>query len=181
MNPTDNETVMAALGLGSNMGDRKTYLTRAIDGLAADRSIHVEAVSAIYETPPWGYTDQPAFLNAAVMIRTGLTPRNLLETILGIERALGRVRGELWGPRTIDIDILLYGDRTVDEPGLTIPHPRIQDRAFVLFPLADILPGATVSGRTVQEWVDAIDAEGITRLEQSGSHPIPTGSADSAV
>ena len=167
MSPTDNETVMAALGLGSNMGNRKTYLTRAIDGLATHRFIDVETVSAIYETPPWGTTDQRAFLNAAVLIRTGLTPRVLLETILGIERALGRIRGELWGPRTIDIDILLYGDRTVDEPGLTIPHPRIQDRAFVLLPLVDILPGATVSGRTVQEWVDAIDGEGIIRLEQT--------------
>ena len=162
--------VKAALGLGGNMGDRKAYLADAVDGLAAHRSINVIATSAIYETPPWGKTDQSAFLNAAVLIETGLPPRALLETILGVERALGRVRGELWGPRTIDIDILLYGDRTVDEPGLTVPHPRIRDRAFVLRPLADILPDAAVAGRTIADWLSGVDVEGIRSIEPPGWH-----------
>ncbi len=171
MNSGSDKTATAALGLGGNMGDRTAFLVRAVDGLGTHPSIDVTAISAIYETPPWGKTDQPAFLNAAALIRTALPPRALLETILGVERKLGRVRGELWGPRNIDIDILLFGNRTVDEPGLTIPHPRIQDRAFVLRPLADILPDAVVAGRSVLEWLTVIDMDGISRSEETEWYP----------
>ena len=162
------ERVIVALGLGSNMGDRTAFIGYAIEGLALHPAIEIADISAIYETPPWGRTDQPAFLNAAVLVETGLAPRALLEVILGIERSLGRVRGQLWGPRTIDIDILLYGDRQVSEPGLTVPHPRIQERAFVIKPLADILPDAMIAGRSVSDWLDALDLGGITTAAPVG-------------
>lgn len=166
------EKVVAALGLGSNMGDRKNQISMALDSLAMHPHISVSAVSALYETPPWGKADQPAFLNAAVLIETDLAPRTLLEAVLGIERSLGRVRGELWGPRTIDLDILLYGAAEVDEPGLTIPHPRIHERAFVIRPLADILPGTEIAGQTVAEWLAVLDVSGIETAAAVGWYPV---------
>lgn len=168
MNGIVAERVTVALGLGSNLGDRKAYLSGAIDGLASNPSIDVTAVSAIYETPPWGRTNQPVFLNAAVLVETDLTPRALLRAVLRIERSLGRVRDELWGPRTIDIDILLYGDEHIDEPGLTIPHPRIRERAFVLCPLAALVPDAIIAGRPVSDWLKALDLSGIRTVEEPG-------------
>ncbi len=166
------EKVVAALGLGSNMGDRKNQICMALDSLAMHPHISVSAVSALYETPPWGKADQPAFLNAAVLIETDLAPRTLLEAALGIERSLGRVRGELWGPRTIDLDILLYGAAEVDEPGLTIPHPRIHERAFVIRPLADILPGTEIAGQTVAAWLAVLDVSGIETAAAVGWYPV---------
>jgi len=162
------QTATVALGLGSNMGDRQNHITLALDSLAMHPGIDMIAVSGLYETPPWGKTDQPAFLNAAVLIETDLAPRTLLEAVLGIERSLGRVRGQLWGPRTIDVDILLYGDTKVDEPGLTIPHPRIHERAFVIRPLADVLPGAVIAGRSVSDWLQTLDVSGIETVADAG-------------
>jgi 2-amino-4-hydroxy-6-hydroxymethyldihydropteridine diphosphokinase len=133
--------------------------------------IDILAVSALYETPPWGKTDQPAFFNAAVLVDTDLAPRTLLEAVLGIERSLGRVRGTLWGPRTIDLDILLYGEEVIDEPGLTVPHPRIQERAFVIRPLADILPDAVIAGRRVADWLAELDVSGIEEAAAAGWYP----------
>ena len=137
----------AVLGLGGNIGDSRKLIAAAIDALAANPEITVEAVSALYLTPPWGKIDQPAFLNAAARIETTLSPRALLEAVLDVERQLGRERLERWGPRRIDIDILLFGTVEMDEPGLHIPHPRLTERAFALVPLVDVMPDAVVDGR----------------------------------
>lgn len=158
----------AVLGLGGNIGDPRSRMAAAIGRLADNPAIRVEAVSALYKTPPWGKTDQPAFLNAAIRIETGLTPRALLETILDVERRLGRDRGERWGPRTVDIDILLYGAQAIDEPGLHVPHPRLHERAFALAPLADVMAEASFGGLSAAEWLARADKAGIARVAEPG-------------
>ena len=136
----------AFVGIGSNLGDREAHLRRAIDLISAEDGIEVSGVSEIRETEPWGPVEQGPFLNGAVRIETALVPRQLLGRLLEIERLMGRVRGERFGPRTIDLDLLVYGDQTVDEPGLTVPHPRLHERRFALEPLADLDPGLTIPG-----------------------------------
>jgi 2-amino-4-hydroxy-6-hydroxymethyldihydropteridine diphosphokinase len=158
----------AVLGLGGNIGDPKKAMASALDALAASPGIAVEAVSALYSTPPWGKTDQPPFLNAAVRIETRLSPHALLTAILAIERRHGRERTERWGPRSIDIDILLFGADEVDEPGLHIPHSRLPERAFALAPLLDVMPEAIVAGRKASEWLALSDTSGMTRLAEPG-------------
>jgi 2-amino-4-hydroxy-6-hydroxymethyldihydropteridine diphosphokinase len=155
---------LAVLGLGGNIGDSRALLEAAIQHLAVRPGITVEAVSSLYETPPWGKTDQPAFLNAAALIETRLVPRELLTAVLDIERQLGRDRRERWGPRAIDIDILIFGDEMVDEPGLAVPHPHLKDRAFALQPLLDVLPNAEFAGRRAADWLKDTDATGMRRL-----------------
>ncbi|RUX84533.1 2-amino-4-hydroxy-6-hydroxymethyldihydropteridine diphosphokinase, partial [Mesorhizobium sp. M7D.F.Ca.US.004.01.2.1] len=115
-------------------------------------------------TPPWGKLDQPDFLNAAAEISTGLAPRALLDLCLDAERKLKRVREERWGPRLIDIDILVFGDRVIHETGLEVPHPRMLERAFVLAPLAEIAPGLVVGDRSITDRLVAVDTSGIERL-----------------
>jgi len=129
--------VRAFLGIGSNLGDRLAYLQGAVDGLAATDGVEVVAVSAVIETDPVG-PEQPDYLNAVVAIDTTLTPRALLEAGQRFEQEAERVREQRWGPRTLDVDVLLYGDEQVDEPDLVIPHPRWAERDFVLAPLADL-------------------------------------------
>lgn len=136
----------AFIGIGSNLGDRKRAIEDALRLLAAHRGIEVVAVSAIRETDPVEVVDQPRFLNAAAKLETDLPPRVLLRRLLGVERELGRVRTVRYGPRTIDLDLLLYGDEVVDEPGLRVPHPRLHERRFVLEPLHDLDPGLVVPG-----------------------------------
>jgi 2-amino-4-hydroxy-6-hydroxymethyldihydropteridine diphosphokinase len=134
----------AFIGLGSNLGDREAALRGALELLGED----VVAVSSFRETEPVGYLDQPAFLNAAAALETGLEPRALLERLLGVERELGRTReGPRHGPRTIDLDLLVYDDRVIDEPGLVVPHPRLAERRFVLEPLAELDPDLVVPGQ----------------------------------
>lgn len=128
------------LGLGSNVGDRENQLKEAIRLLDEQSGIKVVKVSSFYETEPVGYVDQPDFLNLCVEIQTELSPKAVLERGLAIEQQLHRVRKERWGPRTLDIDILLYGDQIIEEEDLTIPHPRMTERAFVLIPLQEIAP-----------------------------------------
>jgi 2-amino-4-hydroxy-6-hydroxymethyldihydropteridine diphosphokinase len=139
----------AYVGLGSNLGDREATLLRALQGLKDEPEIEILAVSSLRETDPVGYLDQPRFLNGVAVIETSLTARELLGRLLDIERRLGRRRGEgpPLGPRTIDLDLLLYGDETIAEPGLQIPHPRLHERLFVLEPLAELAPDAVVPGR----------------------------------
>ena len=133
--------VTAFLGLGSNLGDRLGWLQGGRDLLAAEPGIVLERSSALYETAAEGCPpDSPPFLNAAVAVRTSLSPRRLLERCLAIEQALGRSRSIPNAPRTLDIDLLLYGQAIIAEPGLQVPHPRLMDRAFVLLPLAEIAP-----------------------------------------
>ena len=135
----------AYVGLGSNMGDRERLLWGAVHMLAFNAEIDVVAVSSIRETDPVGIVDQPPFLNGVVAIDTELGPRALLDLLLSIELELGRTRaGPRFGPRTIDLDLLLYGDDVVDEPGLTVPHPRLHERRFALEPLAELDPELVV-------------------------------------
>ena len=137
----------AYVGLGSNLGDREHMIWGAVHMLAFNPDVDVVAVSTLRETDPVGYLDQPPFLNAAAALETTLSPRALLELLLVVERELGRTRdGPRFGPRTIDLDLLLYGDETVDEPGLTVPHPRLHERVFALEPLAELDPGLAVPG-----------------------------------
>ena len=137
----------AYVGLGANLGDRAATLTRAIDLLGERPGIDVVAVSSFRETDPVGYLDQPRFLNAAVAIETSLAPTALLATLLEVERELGRVReGPRYGPRTVDLDLLLMDDLVLDEPGLELPHPRLHERAFALEPLAELDPALVVPG-----------------------------------
>ncbi len=132
--------------------------------LDADADTRVTGVSSLYRTPPWGKLDQPDFLNAAAEISTVLAPRALLDLCLDAERKLKRVREERWGPRLIDIDILVFGDRVIHETGLEVPHPRMLERAFVLAPLAEIAPSLVVSGRSITDRLVAVDTSGIERL-----------------
>ena len=134
----------AFVGIGSNLGDRETNLRRAIEILSAEDGIEVVAVSALRETDPIGPVEQGPFLNGAVELETSLPPAALLERLLATENALGRVRTERWGPRTIDLDLLLYDDQTIDEPGLTVPHPRLHERRFALEPLVDLDPALEI-------------------------------------
>jgi 2-amino-4-hydroxy-6-hydroxymethyldihydropteridine diphosphokinase len=130
---------IAYIGLGANLGDREATIRRALELLEAEGEIEVTAVSSLRETDPVGYEAQPRFLNGAAALRTTLSPRALLERMFAVERDLGRTRvGLRFGPRTIDLDLLLYGQETVDEPGLRIPHPRLHERRFVLEPLAEL-------------------------------------------
>jgi 2-amino-4-hydroxy-6-hydroxymethyldihydropteridine diphosphokinase len=137
----------AFVGLGANLGDREGTIRRALELLAAREGMEIVAVSALRETDPVGYVDQPSFLNGAAEVETTLRPRELLDALLDVERGLGRERGERWGPRTIDRDLLLYGDERIAEPGLTVPHPRLHERRFALEPLVELDPDLDVPGR----------------------------------
>jgi 2-amino-4-hydroxy-6-hydroxymethyldihydropteridine diphosphokinase len=130
--------VRAYLGIGSNLGERVGYLQMAVDGLAATDGVEVIVVSPVYETDPVGGPEQPDYLNAVVAVDTTLSPRELLGVAQRLEADAERVRAERWGPRTLDVDILLYGDEQVDESDLVIPHPRWSERDFVTAPLADL-------------------------------------------
>jgi 2-amino-4-hydroxy-6-hydroxymethyldihydropteridine diphosphokinase len=138
----------AYVGLGANLGDREHTLRAAVDALATEDEIDVVAVSTLRETEAIGVGEQPNFLNGAVALDTALSARELLERLLAVEQRFGRVRvaGE-HPPRTLDLDLLLYGDEQIDEPGLTVPHPRLHERRFVLEPLAELVPGLVVPGR----------------------------------
>jgi 2-amino-4-hydroxy-6-hydroxymethyldihydropteridine diphosphokinase len=137
--------VRAFLGLGSNVGDRLANVQQAVDRLARTEGIRVVRASRVYETDPVG-PPQPDYLNAVVEVETTLPPRALLEACLGIEAVMGRVRGERWGPRVIDLDVLTFGREAVDKPGLTVPHPRMHERAFVLVPLLELDPDPSLPG-----------------------------------
>jgi len=156
----------ALLGLGGNVGDVRTTLDEAVALLAEGTKVKLIARSSDYRTPPWGVTDQPPFINCAIAVETALSPRALLDRALTVERALGRDRSQeqRWGPRTIDIDLLAYGDLSLDEPNLTLPHPRLFERAFVLVPLAEIVPERIIAGRRVGDAAARIDAGGIEKL-----------------
>jgi len=158
--------VEALVGLGGNIGDVRTTLDRAVAAFCDGAVVRLLAQSSDYATPPWGVEDQPAFVNRCIAVATALTPRGLLERALAVERTLGRDRGreQRWGPRPIDIDLLAYGDLALDEPGLTLPHPRMLERAFVLVPLAEIVPDRVVAGVRVQEALARLDVRGIERL-----------------
>ncbi|HET9438228.1 MAG TPA: 2-amino-4-hydroxy-6-hydroxymethyldihydropteridine diphosphokinase [Gaiellaceae bacterium] len=148
----------AYVGLGANVGPREVTLLRAVDLLAEAEGVRMVGVSQLRETEPVGVVDQPPFLNGVVAVDTSLSPHDLLALLLAVERELGRVRGERWGPRTIDLDLLVYGDEVVDEPGLRVPHPRLSERRFALEPLAELAPGLEVPGLgRVEDALAAVD------------------------
>lgn len=136
------ERHVAHVGLGSNMGDRQLNLRRALQAIDARPDVEVRAVSSFHETEPVGGPPQGRYLNAAATVRTSLSARELLEALHGIEAQFGRERSIRWGPRTLDLDLLLYDEATIDEAGLTVPHPRMHERRFVLAPLCEIAPEA---------------------------------------
>jgi 2-amino-4-hydroxy-6-hydroxymethyldihydropteridine diphosphokinase len=130
----------AYLSIGSNLGDRLAYLQQAVDGLAAEPGVTIAGVSAVYETDPVGGPEQPPYLNAVVAVDTTLDAHALLRVAQRLESEAARIRAERWGPRTLDVDVLLVGDETVDSPDLVVPHPRMFERGFVLAPLAELEP-----------------------------------------
>lgn len=157
----------ATLGLGGNIGDPVKAMAAALHRLNGRDDCRVTAVSRLYRTPPWGKTDQSFFFNACAAVETMLEPEALLDVCLSIEREMKRERIERWGPRTLDIDVLTYGDVIQDAPRLELPHPRMTDRGFVLMPLADIAPGLLVRGRAVSDWLDDAEVAGIEVADDS--------------
>jgi 2-amino-4-hydroxy-6-hydroxymethyldihydropteridine diphosphokinase len=156
----------ALIGLGGNVGDVRVTLDRAVAAFCDGRAVRLLARSSDYETPPWGVTDQPPFVNLCLRVETALLPRDLLKRGLAVEAGLGRDRatGLRWGPRPVDIDILAYDDVVLGEPDLTLPHPRMTERAFVLVPLAEIAPDWRVDDQRIADLAARIDATGVTRL-----------------
>jgi len=150
MSADPRPSVTAALSLGGNLGDVAKAFDQALSALRAHRQISRLRTSRIYVTPPWGKLDQPDFLNMAAAFETTLSPHELLALIRKLETQAGRVRDERWGPRTLDLDIILFGDQVIEESELQIPHPRAHERAFVLAPLAEILPDALLDGRSIR-------------------------------
>ena len=162
--------VTAFIALGSNLGDPVAQVRGALSTLAAMLETRLVQHSSLYRNPPVGSPDQPEFVNAVAEIRTRLAPRDLLDQILALERNQGRTRDFPNAPRTIDLDVLLYGGHVVNEPGLTIPHPRMLERAFVLVPLAEIAPHAVVPGiGRVSGLVKRVDASGLVKLPDSAA------------
>jgi 2-amino-4-hydroxy-6-hydroxymethyldihydropteridine diphosphokinase len=157
-----NEVEIAAVGLGSNIGDKIANTKEALDALDRVPRTRLKQRSRFYRTAPVGKTDQDWFVNAAALVETYLSPREMLEALLELENRMGRVRTEKWGPRLIDLDLLFYSDRIIEEDGLIVPHPFMQERLFVLTPLCDIAPDwrHPVLGRTCRELAEDVKAEG---------------------
>lgn len=153
--------VVAYLGLGGNVGDVAFTMQQALERLNSHPDCRITGVSRVYRTPPWGPVEQDWFLNACARIETRLSAERLLELVLETERSLGRVRDKRWGPRTVDLDILLYGSDPVALDHLTIPHPRMTERAFVMVPLADIAGDVEIGGRTVRDYAESFSEEGL--------------------
>ena len=163
-------SVTAYIGLGANLDEPAEQVRTAARELAGVRDTRLVAVSSLYRTAPVGYLDQPEFINAVAEVETALAPRALLDALLGIERRHGRVRDFPNAPRTLDLDLLLYGEEAVIEPGLTIPHPRMHERAFVMVPLAEIAPEAAIPGHgRARDLLASLDSAAVFRLEAAAS------------
>lgn len=156
----------AFLALGSNIGDKAENLRAARNAIATLPGTTVLATSSVYRTPPWGKTDQDWFANAAIAVETPLAPLALLEACLAIEIQLGRIRRERWGPRVIDIDVLMHGDARLTSERLTLPHPAMAERAFVLIPLREIAPDIAIAGRPIGTVIAGLDSTGIEPMEK---------------
>ncbi|MFS8137091.1 MAG: 2-amino-4-hydroxy-6-hydroxymethyldihydropteridine diphosphokinase [Thermomonas sp.] len=160
-------STIAAIGLGANLGDARASVLGALGVLDLLPATRLLRASRLYRTPAWGQTEQPDFINAVALLETNLGARALLDHLLAIERDFGRNRSanERWGPRTLDLDLLLFGDAVIDEPGLQVPHPHLHERAFVLLPLAEIAPELAVPGLTnVGELASVMASDGIEAL-----------------
>lgn len=158
----------AFVGLGGNLGDAAAAVCAAVASLGALPQTRLLAASRLYRTPAWGLTSQPDFVNAVAMLETRLVASELLEALLGIERAAGRERGlraRRWGPRTLDLDLLMFGDQIIDAPGLQVPHPHLHERAFVLVPLGEVAPSLVIPGRgLVQDLLAAVATDDVQAL-----------------
>lgn len=165
---TINSTSTIYLALGSNLGDRYANLRAAITALPP--AVYVVQESPVYETRPWGYTDQPTFLNMTLKGETALEPVELLQRLKNLETGLGRQPSVRWGPRLIDLDILFYSDLVLETQGLVIPHPHLQERAFVLVPLADLAPDLLhpVFGKSIRDLLAGVDVSGVKPYEPTG-------------
>ena len=162
---SDEERATAFIALGSNLDDPVAQVRSGLLSVAALRETRLTRTSSLYRNPPVGLLGQPEFVNAVAMIDTGLDPRELLEELLGIESAHGRARAVPNGPRTLDLDLALYGERVIREPRLIVPHPRLAERAFVLVPLLEIAPDAVVPGvGRVADLVNAVDASCMVKI-----------------
>ncbi|AMD59043.1 2-amino-4-hydroxy-6-hydroxymethyldihydropteridine pyrophosphokinase [Agrobacterium tumefaciens] len=166
MNTEPETMTVAALGLGGNIGDAAAAMARALRELDAHGDCRLMAVSNLYRTPPWGKTDQADFFNCCALVETALSAPALLELCLNIEKGMKRVRTERWGPRTIDIDVLTFGNQSIVTESIEVPHPRMTERAFVLMPLADIAPDLQVRGKSVRDWLQQADKSGIVSANE---------------
>lgn len=166
----DPRTCVAYLALGGNIGNARATIGRAL-ALLGDDALHVAARSSDYRTPAWGKIDQPDFINACARVHTRYSPHELLSRCLGVEAQLGRVRAERWGPRTIDIDVLTFDHRSLADEDLTLPHPALFERAFVLVPLAELAPDLVIAGVPIAAALERVDRTGIERLETDTSLP----------
>lgn len=160
----NNSTKSATLGLGGNIGDVVFTMRKALDKLQAHEGLDIVKISSLYKTPPWGIEDQDWFVNACVEISCTLSPQELLEQCLATEKHLKRKRTLRWGPRTIDIDVLTFENYESDEAKLTVPHPRMLERAFVLVPLAEITPDLEISGQSALNWLQAVEQADIEKI-----------------
>jgi len=149
------------IGIGSNLGDREFLIRKAVEALRQLPQTNVSGVSSLYDTEPVGETDQPPFLNAVAALDTELGPDALLDVLLAVEAAHGRVRDVRWGPRTLDLDLVWFEGVVRDDPRLTLPHPRAHEREFVLRPLCDLAPDVLLHGRTAREWLDSLEPQGV--------------------
>jgi 2-amino-4-hydroxy-6-hydroxymethyldihydropteridine diphosphokinase len=168
MEPDPTRTAIAALAFGSNIGDKAGNIRAAAARLDARPDITLVALSPLYRTEPWGLTDQDWFVNACALVTTTLDPHGLLAACKAVEAELGRRQAVRWGPRLIDIDVLAFDGIRLDTPALTIPHPRMRERAFVLVPLAEIAPEMDVGGVTAKEALEAVGRKGVEILRDSG-------------
>jgi 2-amino-4-hydroxy-6-hydroxymethyldihydropteridine diphosphokinase len=154
------------IGLGSNIGDKAGNIARAIELLTEPGDIRLVRKSRLYRTAPWGVLDQDWFVNACIAVKTDLSPGELLARCLGVEQEMKRVREQRWGPRLIDVDVLVYRDVVMTEADLILPHPRITERAFVLVPLVEIAPTLAIGGHPLEHWLRGIDAADVVPLEE---------------
>ncbi len=164
----NRDPVRAWVGLGGNLGDVQATLNEALMALDGLPQTSIRAQSAFYRSPPWGRTDQPAFINAAVELQTRLAARVLLDYLLEIEIRFGRVRrpDDKWGPRKLDLDLLVFGEEQLNQPGMHVPHPRLSERAFVLVPLNEIAPRLDIPGHgVVRDLLAGVDASGVEALD----------------
>jgi 2-amino-4-hydroxy-6-hydroxymethyldihydropteridine diphosphokinase len=159
----------AIIALGSNIGDKVRHIADAVAAFTADGRVRVVQKSLDYQTPPWGKTDQDWFVNAVMSVSTDMPAYDLLARCQAVEQQLGRERLERWGPRVIDLDILVYRDLVLNEPDLILPHPHITDRAFVLRPLLDVAPDLVLKGQSVRHWLTAVPHEDIRPISQQKS------------
>lgn len=154
----------AIIGLGSNIGNKRDNIARAIDVLTAGDGMRLVQRSRDYRSAPWGKTDQDWFVNACITVATKLPPHDVLQCCFEAERKLGRVRQERWGPRSLDCDLLVYRDVHINTPELTLPHPRITERAFVLVPLLEVAPRLVIDGSDIAKWLEKLDASDVTAI-----------------